>query len=387
MEKYNGKKINYTSLIHECLLFIMNFNSLKPKIIDWYIIRKFIGTYLFAILLISVIIVIFDLSEKVDDFAKTKPSLYAVVVNYYFNFIPYITNMFSPLFVFVTVIFFTSKMAGNSEIIAILSGGVSFQRLMYPYFLSTLIIFVMNLTLSLFIIPPANSQRLSFEEQYLKKKMSNTNSNIHFQLDANRYMYMANFSTWDNSANKFSLEEYDGQNLRSKITSDKAVWDTSFNGWRLQNYVLRTIGDSTETITRGASLDTVISITLADMRRFKEMYETLDAHELSETIEQLRIRGDDSVKYALIEQNKRIAIPFSVFILTLMGVSLSSRKMREGLGIKIGVGIALSFCYILFLRFSEMFVYADTLPPFIALWVPNVLFAFVAIGLYVKAPK
>jgi lipopolysaccharide export system permease protein len=365
----------------------MQFHDLKPKIIDWYIIRKFIGTYLFSILVISVIVVIFDISEKVDDFAKTKPSLYAVVVSYYMNFIPYITNMFSPLFVFITVIFFTSKMAGHSEIIAILSGGVSFRRLMYPYLISSLIIFIMTLTLSLFVIPPANGQRLSFEEKYDGKKASNSNNNIHFQLDDNRYVYMTSFATWDNSAFRFSLEEFDGHKLRSKLTSDRAVWDTTFNGWRLQNYVIRTIEDSIETITRGATLDTIIAITAADLRRYKEYNESLNLWELNESIEQLRIRGDNSVKYALIEKNRRIAIPFSVFILTLMGVSLSSRKMREGMGIKIGVGIALSFCYILFLRFSEMFVYTDTLPPFIALWLPNLLFAIVAACLYIKAPK
>ncbi|MDR0295648.1 MAG: LptF/LptG family permease [Prevotellaceae bacterium] len=365
----------------------MQLNNLKPKIIDWYIIRKFIGTYFFSILVISVIVVIFDLSEKVDDFAKTKPSLYTVVVNYYMNFIPYIANMFSPFFVFITVIFFTSKMAGHSEIIAILSGGVSFRRLMYPYFLSTLIIFVMTLTLSLFVIPPANSVRLSFEEQYLGKKVSNNSSNIHFQLDDNRYVYMSNFSTWDNSALKFSLEEFDGPKLRSKLTSDQALWDTTFNGWRVQNYVIRTIDDSTEIITRGATLDTVIAITVADLRRYKEMNQSLNLWELNEAIQRFAARGDDNIKFALIEKHTRIAVPFSVFVLTLMGVSLSSRKMREGMGIKIGVGIALSFCYILFLRFSEMFVYADTLPPFIALWLPNILFAFVAVALYIKAPK
>jgi len=365
----------------------MQFNNLKPKIIDWYIIRKFIGTYFFAILLISVIVVIFDISERVDDFAKTKPSLYAVVVHYYLNFIPYVANMFSPLFVFITVIFFTSRMAGSSEIIAILSGGVSFRRLMYPYLLSSLMIFVLTLLLSLFVIPPANSQRLSFSEKYIFKTISNTNSNIHFQLDANRYVYMSHFSTWDNSANKFSLEEFDGMKLKSKLTSDRAVWDTSFNGWRVHNYVIRELTDSVEVITRGATLDTVIALTVADLRRYNDLYEALTLWELNETIEQMKMRGDDSVKFVLIEKHKRIAIPFSVFILTLMGVSLSSRKMREGLGIKIGVGIALSFCYILFLRFSEMFVYADTLPPFIALWLPNLLFALIAIALYIKAPK
>ncbi len=359
----------------------------RPTLIDRYIIRKFIGTYFFAILLISLIVVIFDVSEKIDDFVETKAPLGAIIFDFYCNFIPFIVNMFSPLFVFITVIFFTSKMAGHSEIIAILSGGVSFRRLMYPYFISALVIFTLTLALSMFIIPPANARRLSFEEKFTKRVIRNTDRNIHFQIEPGEFVYMESFSTWDNSAGKFSLEKFDGLDLRSKLTADKAVWDTSFNGWRVTNYTIRTLTDSGELITRGRQLDTVISVTAADLRRYRELNESLDYWKLNETIAQLQARGDNSVKFALIEKYKRVTIPFSVFILTLIGVSLSSRKVRGGIGLKIGVGIGLSFSYILFLRFAEMFVYADMLSPAIALWLPNIIYTIIAVGLYIKAPK
>ncbi len=359
----------------------------RPTIIDRYIIRKFIGTYFFAILLISLIVVIFDVSEKIEDFVTKEAPLGAIIFDYYCNFIPFIANMFSPLFVFITVIFFTSKMAGHSEIIAILSGGVSFRRLMYPYFISALVIFAGSLTLSMFVIPPANARRLSFEEKFTKSPIRNTDRNIHFQIEPGEYVYMENFSTWNNTADKFALEKFDGLRMLSKLTAERAVWDTSFNGWKVHNYTMRTLTDSGELITRGRQLDTVISITAADLRRYRELNESLDYWKLNETIAQLQARGDNSVQFALIEKYKRVTIPFSVFILTLIGVSLSSRKVRGGIGLKIGVGIGLSFSYILFLRFAEMFVHAGILSPAIALWVPNIVYAIIAVGLYIKAPK
>ncbi len=340
---------------------------------------------LVGLLVISLIVVIFDVSEKIDDFVETKAPLGAIIFDFYCNFIPFIVNMFSPLFVFITVIFFTSKMAGHSEIIAILSGGVSFRRLMYPYFISALVIFTLTLALSMFIIPPANARRLSFEEKFTKRVIRNTDRNIHFQIEPGEYVYMENFSTWNNTADKFALEKFDGLRMLSKLTAERAVWDTS--GWRVTNYTIRTLTDSGELITRGRQLDTVISITAADLRRYRELNESLDYWKLNETIAQLQARGDNSVQFALIEKYKRVTIPFSVFILTLIGVSLSSRKVRGGIGLKIGVGIGLSFSYILFLRFAEMFVHAGILSPAIALWVPNIVYAIIAVGLYIKAPK
>ena len=359
----------------------------KPTLIDRYIIKKFIGTYLFALALISVIVIIFDISEKIDDFVEKKAPLYDIIFRYYLNFIPFLVNMFSSLFVFITVIFFTSKMAGHSEIIAMLSGGVSFKRLMYPYFLSSLVIFVFNLLFNLFIIPPATAERLDFQEQYIKSPFSNTNRNIHFQVEPGEYVYIESFTAWNNTAYKFSLEKFDGQRLASKLQSEQAVWDTSFHGWRVRNYHLRQCYDSTEVITRGSRLDTVIGVTASDLRRRKDLYESLNYAQLNDEIELLKLRGDTSVKFALIEKTKRLTVPFSVFILTLIGVSLSSQKVRGGIGLKIGLGIGLSFSYILFLRFAEMFVYTDMLPPFIALWLPNLVFAIVAAALYLKAPK
>jgi lipopolysaccharide export system permease protein len=359
----------------------------KPTLIDRYIIRKFIGTYLFALAFISVIIIIFDISERIDDFVENKAPLYDIVFRYYMNFIPFLINMFSALFVFITVIFFTSKMAGHSEIIAILSGGVSFKRLMYPYFLSALVIFIFNLLFNLFIIPPANVERLSFQEQYIKGPFHNTNRNIHYQIEPGEYVYIESFTTWNNTAYKFSLEKFDGKRLVSKLQSEQAVWDTSFGGWQVRNYYLRQCGDSTETLTRGSRLDTVVNITADDLRRRADLYESMNYFRLNDEINLLKLRGDNSVKFALIEKNKRITVPFSVFILTLIGVSLSSQKVRGGIGIKIGLGIGLSFSYILFLRFAEMFVHTDVLPPFVALWLPNLVYAVVAATLYMKAPK
>ncbi|MCL2502334.1 MAG: LptF/LptG family permease [Bacteroidales bacterium] len=359
----------------------------KLNILDRYIIRTFITTYFFAILLIIGIVIIFDISEKIDDFVAKEAPLRAIIVDYYFNFIPYFVNMFSPLFVFITVIFFTSKLASNSEIIAMLSGGISFNRMLRPYFISAFVIALMSLSLNLFVIPPANKNRLAFEEQYMKKAFDNLNRNIHFQLEPNQFVYMESFFSLNNTANRFTLETFSENQLVSKLSADRAVWDANFMGWRLEQYFIRHIDGDIETIERGQRRDTVLNLTVQELKQRKSAVEALDYYELNQEIEKLKMRGDNRVKYAQIQKNTRLAVPFSAFILTLMGVALSSRKRRGGIGLNIGVGIALSFTYILFLRFSEMFVHSDVLPPLVALWVPNMLFAIVAVVLYRLAPK
>ena len=358
------------------------------SIIDRYIIRKFISTYFFAILLIIGIVIIFDISEKIDDFVAKEAPLRVIVFDYYLNFIPYFINMFSPLFVFITVIFFTSKLAANSEIIAMLSSGLSFRRLMRPYFISAFVIALMTVCLSLFIIPPANKNRLIFEETYIKKPYSNMNRNIHFQLQPNHFIYMESFSNWNNTAVRLTLEQFDGNQMVSKLFAESAAWDTTFNGWRLNNYYIRHIDGDQETLVQGARKDTVLDLTAAELKQRKGAVEALDYFDLNREIEKLKMRGDARVKLAQIEKNTRFAVPFSAFILSLMGVSLSSRKRRGGIGLNIGVGIALSFTYVLFLRFSVMFVVpGDVLPPIAAMWMPNVVFAVVAMVLYRLAPK
>ena len=362
--------------------------DLKPRLLDLYIIKKFISTFFVALILIIGIVIIFDISEKIDDFVSKEAPLKAIVFDYYFNFIPYFMNMFSALFVFITVIFFTSKMAANSEIIAILSCGVSFHRMMVPYIVSATLIAIFSLCLNLFIIPNSNKELVQFENKYLKSNTANSNRNIHYQISPGEFVYVESFSSWNNTAYRFTLEKVKDNRLVSKLSAETAVWDSTSASWRLKKYFIRdytsALGDRIRT---GAQLDTVIDLNVSDLYIQKGAVETLSYEELNNMIEIQKMRGDENVKVALIEKHTRFALPFSAFILTIMGVSLSSKKRRGGIGWNIGIGIALSFSYILFLRFSQMFVYTDFLPPGIALWVPNILFAIVAGFLYRIAPK
>lgn len=361
----------------------------KPQIttIDRYIIKKFIGTYVVALLLIIGIVIIFDLSEKVDKFVTNQAPLKLIIFQYYANFIPYFVNMFSPMFVFITVIFFTSKMAANTEIIAILAGGISFKRLMWPYFVSAAAIVAFSLILNLYVIPPCNKGRLAFEQKYVKKKYENFARNVHYQISPGNFLYVQSFAPSNNTAYGFSLETIEGHEIVSKLSATEAQWDSTLQAWKLRDYALRTFEDGLETVKTGRSLDTAIAVTVEDFYRRRNTVQTLPDGQLRRLIRDQKVRGDKDVMFSLIEQNERWAMPFAAFILTLIGVSLSSVKRRGGIGLNLGIGIALSFSYILFLRFAQMFVYSGSLPPFIALWLPNVLYLGIAIYLYRIAPK
>lgn len=361
---------------------------LAPKKIDWYIFRKFMGTFFVALLLIIGIVIIFDISEKIDDFVEKKAPLGAIIFDYYLNFIPYFINMYSPMFVFITVIFFTSKMASNSEIVAILSGGVSFHRMMVPYMVAATIITILSLGLNLFIIPDSNKEKFEFEQKYMKEKPKKTNRNIHYQLSPGEFVYAESFSSWNNTAYKFTIEKIEDSKLVSKISAETAVYDTLKGTWRLKKYFKRDFNDDlTDNIRSGRQLDTLIPLTVKDFYFSENTVTTLDYYELNEMIDIQYMRGDANVKFALIEKHTRFALPFSAFILTIIGVALSSKKRRGGIGWNIALGIALAFTYILFMRFSQMFVHTDTLSPAVALWLPNIVFAVIAIFLYRIAPK
>lgn len=362
----------------------------KPqiKILDWYIIKKFIGTYLFTVLITILIFIVFDLSEKIEKFITNSAPLNEIIFQYYAGFTCWLLNSFSPLLVFISVIFFTSKLSQHSETVAILAGGISFRRLLKPYMISAGIIAALSLILGLYVIPSANQHRLDFENKYIKvQKTASGQRNIHYQLSPGEFVYVEQFSQWSNTAYRFTLETIKDNRLVSKLSAETAAWDTTFNGWKLNTYFKRDIYGESETMTRGRECDTITALTVEDFYRRKNIVESLPERELNDLIALQKMRGDDMVKYALIEKNTRIATPFSAFILTVMAVSLSSRKKRGGLGINIGVGLALSFSYILFQRFSQMFVMTGTLPPFIALWLPNVLYAGIAYVLYRLAPK
>ena len=361
---------------------------LRPKKIDAYIVSKFITTFFIALILIIGIVIIFDISEKIDNFVAKEAPLKAVIFDYYLNFIPYFMNMFSPLFVFITVIFFTSKMAADSEIIAILSCGISFHRMMAPYIFSATLIALLSLCLNLFIIPDANKTRLEFENQYVKTRFKSVGRNVHYQISPGEFVFAESFSSWNNTAYRFTLEKIVDNKMVSKISAESAVYNEEKNVWTLKKYFIRDYNnDLTDRVRSGKQLDTTIALSSKDFYLTEKTVETLNYKELNNLIDTQRMRGDANVKFALIEKNTRFALPFSAFILTIMGVALSSKKRRGGIGWNIGIGIALAFTYILFLRFSQMFVHTDTLPPVIALWLPNVVFAIIAGFLYRIAPK
>lgn len=368
--------------------YLQIMKELRVKKLDWYIFKSFILTFFIALILIIGIVIIFDISEKIDDFVKNEAPLKAIIVDYYLNFIPYFINMFSPLFVFITVVFYTSRQAANSEIIAILSSGVSYRRMLMPYMAAAAIITGLSLMLNLYVIPKSNATRLEFEQTYVKKRSAAKTRNIHYQIAPGEFVYVESFSQWNKTAYKFTLENIEDNRLVSKLSAESAQWDSTMDGWRLRRYVLRNYADGLEDrVQCGERLDTVIALKLSDFYFNEKTVQTLSIKNLNALIETQKMRGDSNVMYAEIEKNNRYALPFSAFILTIMGVALSSRKKRGGIGWNLGLGIGLAFTYILFMRFSQMFVYAGTMSATIALWLPNVIFAIIAAILYKKAPK
>jgi lipopolysaccharide export system permease protein len=361
--------------------------TLRPKILDWYIFKKFVLTFFIALLLIIGIVIVFDISEKIDKFVANQAPLRAIIVDYYMNFIPFFVNMYSAMFVFISVIFFTSRMAANSEIIAILSGGVSFHRMMVPYIVASSIIALVSLGLNLYVIPRSNQQRLLFEREFVKDKRSAVRD-VHYQIAPGQFVYVESFSTWNNTAYRFTLESIEDNKIVSKLSAETAAWDSLSGAWNLKKYFIRdyTSGMSDQ-IRSGAQLDTVIALTVDDFYRNAQTVQTLPYNELQSLIKTQQMRGDSNIMYAQIEKHNRWAMPFSCIILTIIGVALSSRKKRGGLGWNLALGIAITFSYILFQRFAQMFVYTGIMPPGLAIWIPNFLFAIIAAFLYRVAPK
>jgi lipopolysaccharide export system permease protein len=355
---------------------------------DWYIIKKFLGTYFFAIALIISIAVVFDVNEWIDNFINNKAPIKAIIFDYYANFIPYFSNLFSPLFVFISVIFFTSKLAENSEIIAMMSTGMSFKRLLRPYMISAAIISIMTYGMGAYVIPKGNVTRLNFEDQYKKKKKQEYVRNVQVEVDSGVIAYMERYENYNKTAYRFSLDKFVDKKLVSHLTARSATYDTTtVNKWTLKNYMIREMDGMRETITKGERLDSIIKMEPQDFLIMKGKQETMTSSELSAYIERQRRRGFANIKEFEIEYHKRIAMSFASFILTIIGVSLSSRKVKGGMGMYLGVGLALSFSYILFQTVSATFAVNGNASPFLAVWVPNIVYTFIAIYLYRKAPR
>ena len=352
------------------------------KTLDKYIIKKFLGTYIFAILLILAIIVMFDVNEKLDNFMKAPLS--ATIFDYYLNFLPYMANQFSPLFTFIAVIFFTSKLADNSEIIAILSSGVSFRRLLIPYMDTAAFIAAFTIVLDAYVIPPANVKRINYQSQYVKNKGVDYGVNIQLQVAPGEIAYMSRFDNRMKSAYNFSLERFEDKVLKSRLTATSAVYDTLYR-WTVRNYMIRDFNGMKEEITTGSRLDTIIPIEPRDFLIAQNDHEKMTTPELKEYIERQKARGVANIKSFEIEYERRFAMTAAAFILTLIGMSLSSRKVKGGMGINIGIGLVLSFSYILFSTVTSTFAISGYTSPRVAMWIPNMIYLIIGIYLYRKA--
>ena len=357
------------------------------KKLDWYIVKKFLGTFFFTLALILLIVIIFDISEKIDDFLEHDVSVTSIIFDYYFNFIPYFGNLFSPLFIFISVIFFTSKMASDTEIIAILNSGMSFQRLLKPFMVSAVILGVLSFVLGNFIIPRSNSERIDFENKYLKKKRYSRAKNIHMQIQPGQYIYMESFNSTRNIGYKFTLENFKDGKLISKLKSDYIQYDTLSQRWTINKYEVREFTDNGEIISSGASIDTSINLSTHDFTKRKSLVETMNMFELNDYIVQEKLKGSEQIVYHKIEKHKRIAFPFASIILTLIAVAIASRKTRGGIGIHLGIGILIAFTYILFMQVSTTFATNSNLEPALAVWIPNFCYIVLAGVLLYKAPK
>lgn len=371
-------------------LFSKIFGSLKITRIDRYIITKFLSTYIFLIAIIISIAIIFDFNEKIDKITQSHVSIQKVIFDYYLNFVPYFSNLFSPLFVFIAVIFFTSKLTDNSEIIAMKSTGMSFRRLLRPYMISAGIIALTTFLLGAYVIPRGNVARVNFDNTYIKKKKITSADNIQMQVDTGVVAYITHFDNITKSGYGFSLDKFVNKKLVSHLTAQTIQYDTLSErrySWSLLNYQIRTLKGMREKITSGEKMDTVIMMEPSDFFYTNNQQETMTLPQLDEFIDRQKLRGAAGVSTFEVEFHKRFAMPFAAFILTIIGVSLSCEKRKGGMGTSIGIGLTLSFSYILFQTISSTFAINAGWPPMISVWIPNLLFALIAFILFKKTPQ
>jgi lipopolysaccharide export system permease protein len=355
--------------------------------IDRYILRQFLGTFFFTIALIICITIVFDVSEKIDNFIEHDLSMWTIVSEYYIYFIPYFANLFSPLFIFVAVILFTSRMAYRSEIVAILSSGVSFYRLMVPYMLGSTILASISFGLNHFVIPKANEGRIAFENTYINMPYKFYGRNQHYQVQPGTYIYFDSYSADRMTGYKFALEKFKDGELAYKLMSDHIVYDTSIQMWSVKKYYERTFDGIHEKVRESEQLDTVFPFLPKDFGQRLKIVEAMDYWQLNEFIETEEMRGSNYLDYFKVERAKRSSLPFAAFILTIIGVSLASRKVRGGIGMHIGLGLLLSFSYILFMQVSQTFGTEGGMPVELAVWIPNILYLILGAFMLYKAPK
>jgi len=360
------------------------------KILDRYIIKKFLGTFFFVVLIFSMIAVIIDFSQNVEEFIDEKLGPWQVSSEYYFNFIVFINGLLWPLFAMIAVIFFTSRMAFNSEIIAILNAGVSFRRFIRPYLIAGGLLACLHLVLNHFVIPVSNKTRLDFFHAYIVQESDKGNTrDVHMFVDSHTKIYVRDYFKRDSFARNFRLERIDDNRLTSYIEADEARWDGKTGKWQLTNYEIHTFDGQKEGIVVGGKekLDTALLLTPEDFVRYDDTREKIPSNRLSAFIDEERRRGVGNTKGYEIELYRRTADPVTLLIVTLIGVAMASRKVRGGMGLHLALGIVLGAVFVFVAKFSITFATNEALPAILGVWLPNIFFGALAMFLVAKAQR
>ncbi len=354
--------------------------------LDWYIIRKFLGTFFFSLVLILSIAIVFDITEKMDDFFESQIPLREIIFDYYLNFIPYYMNMFSSLFIFISVIFFTSKLAGNSEIIAMHAAGMSYQRLMRPYFISATLLFLLSFWLGGYIIPHASGKMLAFTDKYVEHFSPINARNVQAEVTPGTILYIETLQQQSGTGYRASLEHFEGKSLVSRTTCDRIIYDSCYR-WHMETCVMRSFEGLRETLVEYPRIDTTLMIEPGDLFITSELAQQMTNPELREYMDKQQARGTGNIQAFETEYHKRWASPLGAFIMTLLGVTMSSRKVRGGMGKNLGIGLVLTALYILFSTVSTTFSVSGVMSPFMSAWIPNFVFLAISIPLYWQASK
>ncbi len=359
------------------------------KKIDWYILRQILTTFVFVVFLLVLIICVIDFTEKNDDFIQNDVSR-AQIAKYYLTLFPYFATLLTPITAFIAVVFVTAKMAAKTEIVAILASGISFRRMLVPYFMGATLIAGMSFAFMGYVIPDANKYRIGFELNYLKKPFFYSDRNIHLKIADDDYIYIDRYNNQRDIGYTVTLEKIIDDQLVDKISAKRIHWDTATNKWSLKNWQRRQIFDSTEVITGGGAakdLDTLLNLTPADFQNKDRHHETLTLTELNDYIALQKSRGADDVQFYQIEVYIRYMQPFGVIILCFIGVIVSAKKSRRGTGFQIALGFLIAFIFIIFFILARAIAEAGSIDPVIAVWIPNIIFSALGMILYNTVPR
>jgi len=356
------------------------------KILDWYILKKFLSSYIFVVLILVAVIMMIDITEKSDDFIEHKLT-FAQISNYYLDFIPWIANLLTPITVFIAVVFITSKLAGHTEIIAILGSGVSFNRILVPYIIGAILIAGASFYLTGWLIPDSDKDRVAFLAEYTHRPFNYTGNNIHIKIAPTSYLYMKNYNNHSKVGHLFTLETVEDNQLLEKLTARRVSWNDDSARWTVHDWTLRAFEGKREVITQGRVLDTLLNITPRDFESNKYLEQTLTIDELNSTINLLKSRGADNVETFVVEKYMRFMSPFAIIVLTFIGAIVSARKSRGGVGFQIALGFLIAFIYIILFMLSREFALKGEVPPLLGVWLPNIIFTGVGFLLYKTLPR